>query len=225
MPAKFNHWTNIDRASALIWFSSLLLSLTIRCYWQWPANCEPLFGLQLLLAHFLATPLVTLWSGLNLVLYDLFTQQMGPWTAVTASAYGLVSWLASKFMQRPVNGPMLASANAAAQYQQRVSATQRRPLRHYLLFTLIATVLYDLITASMGPLWWQQSWSAMLWGQIPFTVYHLLSNFASAVSVYALLALLQQLLAPTAHSNSSTNSATLWHKLLKFFGHLIHPFN
>lgn len=153
--------------SQLLWIISLLLSVIIRCYWEWAANCEPIFGLQLLLAPLLPTHYLVSWSVSSILLYDLLQQQLGIWTIFTSGAYLLVSYFTSRFTAHTTLG-----------------------LRHYLSFTVLVTMLYDLLTASMGPLCWQQSWAVMLMGQLPFTLRHLLSNLISAGLVYIFYGLL-----------------------------------
>ena len=46
------------------------------------------------------------------------------------------------------------------------------------------TLLYDLITASAGPLFFNQAWLTMLVGQVPFTLIHVIQNCATTSLIY-----------------------------------------
>ena len=103
---------------------------------------------------------------LGIVLYDIATVRVGAWTWVTALAYGLL-------------------AVASYVYFSRKEATRAR----FIGFGIIATLAYDAVTGlTVGPLFFHQSFSAALAGQVPFTVLHLLGTITFAAFLSPVLA-------------------------------------
>lgn len=103
---------------------------------------------------------------LGIVLYDIATLRVGPWTWVTALAYGLLA-VASYF------------------YFKKKEATRT----HFVGFGIIATLVYDAATGfTVGPIFFHQSLSAAVIGQIPFTALHLLGTIVFAAFLSPVLA-------------------------------------
>ncbi|MCE9541893.1 hypothetical protein K8R03_05055 [Candidatus Kaiserbacteria bacterium] len=95
----------------------------------------------------------------GIVLYDIATLRVGAWTWVTACAYGLL-------------------AIASYAYFSRRTASRAR----FVGFGIVATLAYDAVTGlTVGPIFFNQSFSSALAGQLPFTVLHLLGTITFAV--------------------------------------------
>ena len=89
----------------------------------------------------------------GIVLYDAVTSGWGMWTVVTALCYGGLGVAAHLFFKN-----------------------REASVKNFLLFGVPATLAYDAVTMTIGPLFNSQLWSAALVGQIPFTLMHLLGT-------------------------------------------------
>jgi hypothetical protein len=95
---------------------------------------------------------------LSMVLFDAVTSGIGVWTWVTAFTFGAMGIAANLVLGR-----------------------LRGTWWQYVLFTIIATILYDLITGVfLGPVLFGGSMREAFMGQIPFTLRHLLGNIILA---------------------------------------------
>ena len=91
----------------------------------------------------------------------MVTGTAGIWTLITASAYGIVGFGAAWFFQ-----------NRAA------------TRKNFFTFAIASTLFYDAITGlTIGPLFFHQSFTAALAGQIPFTALHVFGNAMFALLV------------------------------------------
>ncbi|HLB94484.1 MAG TPA: hypothetical protein VJJ81_04515 [Candidatus Babeliales bacterium] len=158
------------------WLISAIFSLLIKFYCNLPGNLDLLFGLQLFLAQFFGPLALGSWTALNIFSYDLYTGNLGFWSLVTASTYFWVSYVTKIFI----------SAHEFLPLKHKIKPKNYN-LINFLIFTIIITVFYDLMTASTGPIFFNQAWSVMLAGQVPFTLIHLLSNCASTSLFYLFL--------------------------------------
>lgn len=96
---------------------------------------------------------------LSITLFDLFVGKAGQWTIITAVTYGVVG-VASWFFFRK----------------------KESNRKNYLTFAILGTIFYDAVTGlSTGPLLFGQSFAEAFWGQIPFTLWHLLGNICFAL--------------------------------------------
>jgi len=103
-------------------------------------------------------------GSLSIIIYDLLTFGIGPWTFFTGIAYGLVGLL-SYWVLKNKSG-----------------------WKSYASYAVIATIAYDIVTGLIpGPLFYGQSFVVALIGQIPFTAIHLLGNIPFAILVSPLL--------------------------------------
>ncbi|MEK7585734.1 MAG: ECF transporter S component [Patescibacteria group bacterium] len=99
-----------------------------------------------------------LFGAMSIVIYDSLTSGLGVWSAITAVAYGLVGLGAGYYFKN------------------------RTGWRNYALFAIFTTILYDVVTGlTLGPLFFDQTLSNALVGQIPFTLLHLLGNVVFAI--------------------------------------------
>lgn len=98
-------------------------------------------------------------GALSIALFDLFVGQVGQWTLITAVAYGITGIFSALFFRaRP--------------------GTRR----NYVVFAVAGTLFYDAVTGlSVGPLLFGQPFQEAFWGQIPFTLWHLLGNISFAL--------------------------------------------
>lgn len=95
---------------------------------------------------------------LSIVLFDVFTSGIGIWTLITALSYGLIGFFSFYFFKN------------------------RSGWKNYALYAVVVTLIYDAITGlTIGPLFFNQSFTMSLAGQIPFTILHLLSNLSFAI--------------------------------------------
>ncbi len=95
---------------------------------------------------------------LSILIFDIFTSGIGIWTFITGLAYGFVGFGASFYFKN------------------------RSGLKNYAIYAIVATIFYDAVTGlTIGPLFFGQSFSVSLIGQIPFTILHLLGNVSFAI--------------------------------------------
>jgi uncharacterized membrane protein len=89
----------------------------------------------------------------GIIMYDAVTSGWGMWTAATAISYGLLGVGAHLFFKN-----------------------RDASIKNFLFFGIPATILYDAVTMTIGPLFGNQLWVAALAGQVPFTLMHLLGT-------------------------------------------------
>lgn len=125
-----------------------------------PPNVELILAGQMPVAKQFGPLTGFLFGGLSIFLFDAFTGMLGPWTLITALAYGVLGLGAARYFR------------------------ERNGKRHFVYFAIMGTLFYDALTGlTVGPLFFHQPFVAALLGQIPFTMMHLLGN----VSFSALL--------------------------------------
>lgn len=119
-----------------------------------PPNIEPILAVQMPFSRAYGPFFGFFFAFLNIVIYDFLTFKVGVWTLVTSFAYGALGIIAFYFFKRFQNDKW-----------------------NYLVFAILGTVFFDIITGiGMGVFIFNQSFSATLIGQIPFTLLHLLGN-------------------------------------------------
>lgn len=121
-------------------------------------NLEPILATQMPFAKKYGKFAGFSFGFFGIIIFDIFTSGIGPWTWVTALAYGLLGLWASRFFQNR-NG---SSINFAK-------------------FAFLSTVAYDIVTGlTVGPIFFNQPFLQALMGQIPFTLLHLAGNVTLA---------------------------------------------
>ena len=126
-----------------------------------PPNVEPVMVVLMPLAKKSGKILSFVFGFASIALVDLAEGRAGIWTPVTASTYGLVG-LGAHFLLTNKNNTRLT----------------------YFKLSIIGTLFYDAVTGlGMGPLLFKQSFWQAFYGQMPFTVMHLLGNTLFAVSL------------------------------------------
>lgn len=94
----------------------------------------------------------------SIIIFDIITMKVGIWTLITATSYGFLGLLASYYFKN------------------------RNGWRSYATYAVIGTIVYDIVTGlTIGPLFFGQSFTVSLIGQIPFTLIHLLGNVSFAI--------------------------------------------
>ena len=153
------------------WFKfslSLVIFLLVRLIPFRPPNIEPILAAQMPLAGVYGARAGFLFGVLSILFYDIFTQTLGPWSILTAGAYGLLGLGAAFYLRN------------------------KKSIRSYVGFAIMGTIFFDAVTMLTGPLFFNQPLLLALTGQISFTALHLLGNISFAVFlspvIYSLLA-------------------------------------
>ncbi|PIR86351.1 hypothetical protein COU13_01445 [Candidatus Kaiserbacteria bacterium CG10_big_fil_rev_8_21_14_0_10_43_70] len=130
-----------------------------------PPNVEPITATLMPFAKKWGILSGAVFGVLTVLVFDVITRSIGPWSLFTAGAYALLGIFAGLYFSR-VDG----------------SRT------HYVMFAVIGTLFYDAVTGlTVGPLFFDQPFMSALVGQIPFTLYHLAGNVVLAVVLSPLI--------------------------------------
>lgn len=124
-----------------------------------PPNIEPILAMEMPFSRAYGPYTGFLFAFFSIVLFDLITQKFGMWTLLTAVTYGMLGIWATFYFKRKEGGPL-----------------------DYARFAIIGTLFFDAVTGlSLGPLFFGQSFAEAFFGQIPFTLWHLLGNVSFAL--------------------------------------------
>lgn len=127
-------------------------------------NVEPILAAQMPLSKSGGAGFAFLFGAGSILLFDVFTGTVGMWTLITSLSYGTLGLLASFYFKT------------------------HSGVRHYTLFGVFGAVFYDALTGlTVGPLFFNQPFTAALAGQIPFTLYHIMGNVVFALTLSPLL--------------------------------------
>src|SRR3989338_2920302 len=132
-------------------------------------NIEPILATQMPFSKIYGKTAGFLFGFLSIVVYDIITMQIGAWTFVTASAYGILGLFATVYFKNKKSSSW-----------------------NYVKFAIMGTLFFDAVTGlSVGPLIFHQPFMGALAGQIPFTLLHLLGNVSFALilspAIYSLV--------------------------------------
>jgi energy-coupling factor transport system substrate-specific component len=123
-------------------------------------NVEPLMAVVMPMSKKINGLSVFIFSFLSIFIFDLVTSGIGLWTLIAGLAYGLVGLGANYFFKN------------------------RSGWKNYALYAFVATIFYDALTGlTIGPLFFNQSLAISFFGQIPFTILHLLGNVSFAIVI------------------------------------------
>lgn len=126
-------------------------------------NVEPIMASIMPLSRKYGAFLGFLFGFLSIFLYDTLTH-FGSWTWITAITYGTIGALASIYFNK-----------------------FKTSIFHFALFSIFATIVFDLITGVLfAPIFGQTMLNALVM-QIPFTVLHLAGNIGFAVTLSPLI--------------------------------------
>ena len=146
------------------WFKYIFvftICLLIRLIPFRPPNIEPILATQMPFSKSYGGVAGFLFAFLSIILYDILTGKVGMWTLITASIYGILGFLASRYFKNKENSSW-----------------------NYVKFAIFGTLFFDIITGlSIGPLLFNQSFMIALVGQIPFTIMHLIGNTGFAIII------------------------------------------
>jgi uncharacterized membrane protein len=142
-----------------------ILVLIIRFVPFRPPNVEPLMSTLMPFSKKYGWLGALIFSSTSIIIFDLASRTIGLWTLVTASAYGAIGVASAFYFARRGSSAM-----------------------NYLKFSIMGTLAYDALTGlTVGPLFFGQSFFSAFYGQIPFTVYHLMGNITLSLIVSPLL--------------------------------------
>ncbi len=97
----------------------------------------------------------------SIILFDIASKAFSNWSFLTATTYALIGYFAGLWLRNRANS-----------------------ILNYTLFSLFATIAYDLITGiGFGVFLFHQSLTVTLYGQIPFTLSHLIGNTLTSVII------------------------------------------
>ena len=97
-------------------------------------------------------------GAFSIFAFDVITGTLGQWSLITAPAYGLLGVGAAWYFKR------------------------RSQKKHFVYFAIVGTLFYDAVTGlTVGPLIFHQPFLEAAFGQISFTLMHLLGNVAFAL--------------------------------------------
>jgi uncharacterized membrane protein len=137
----------------------LVLCLLVRLIPFRPPNIEPILATNMPFSKAYGPYAGFLFAFVSIVLYDVVTSTLGMWSLITASTYGVIGFASFFYFQK-------YKASALG----------------YAGFAVIGTLFFDAVTGlSIGPLFFNQSFQGALWGQIPFTLWHLMGNISFAL--------------------------------------------
>lgn len=143
-----------------------IVALVVRLLPFRAPNVEPIMAMQMPLAKVYGSLQAFIFGFMSIVIYDQFTAGLGVWTWIAAFAYGLVGI-----------GSSLYFKNRSSSW------------KNYALYAVVGTIAFDAVTGlTLGPLFFGQSFTVALIGQIPFTVLHLLSNVSFAIVLSPIIA-------------------------------------
>jgi len=129
-----------------------------------PPNVEPIMTVLVPFSKRYGWLWAFVFGFFSMAIYDFITLKVGIWTWVTAGVYGGVGVLAYFYFKN-------RSATAG----------------NFVAFSIIGTLIFDALTMLIGPIFTTQLLAEAIIGQIPFSVYHLLSNIVFAFAVSPLI--------------------------------------
>lgn len=132
-------------------------------------NVEPLLAVMMPFSKAYGAFFSFSFIVLSILSYDLVTNTMGVQTFFTLFAYGALGVYSGYYFKN-----------------------REAKISNFVKFSIIGTLFYDVMTGlTVGPLFFNQSFTSALVGQIPFTLFHLLGNIIFAIllspAIYSLL--------------------------------------
>lgn len=144
------------------WFKFVLgfvVCVLIRLLPFRPPNIEPIMATAMPFSRAYGKTAGFCFAFFSMVLFDLIVGKVGIWTLITAVAYGLIGLWAAPYFK-----------------------SKKNTAWNYAKFAVISTILFDVATGfTVGPIFFGQSFSVAVLGQIPFTALHLLGNVSFAL--------------------------------------------
>ena len=137
---------------------ALVLCLLVRLIPFRAPNIEPILATIMPTSRAYGAFFSFSFAILSVLLYDILTNTLGMQTFFTAGAFGVLGlWSANYFKNREANKS------------------------NFVRFAIIGTLFFDATTGLVvGPMFFNQTFTSALVGQIPFTALHLAGNIAFA---------------------------------------------
>ncbi|TSC78660.1 MAG: Uncharacterized protein G01um101433_121 [Parcubacteria group bacterium Gr01-1014_33] len=130
-----------------------------------PPNVEPVLGTLMPFSKKYGAAGGFVFGFLSIALFDLASGMVGIWTLITGVSYGLLGVGAGFF------------------FKNRDSS-----VFNYLKYAIVGTIAYDAATGlTIGPLFYGQPFMEAFYGQISFTLLHLLGNIVIAIGISPLI--------------------------------------
>lgn len=146
------------------WFKFVLgfiVCLLVRLIPFRPPNIESIMATVMPFSRAYGKRAGFFFGSASIILFDLLVGKVGIWTFITATAYGLVGFCAAIYFKNKKNTAW-----------------------NYAKFAVISTIFFDVSTGfTIGPIFFGQPFIAAIFGQIPFTVLHLVGNVLFALVV------------------------------------------
>lgn len=126
-------------------------------------NIEPILATAMPISRIHGYIFTFSFAVLSILSFDLITGTLGMQTLFTTLSYGLVGIFSVKYFSSFAENKSIG----ALQYAR---------------FAVFSTLFYDTMTGlTAGPLFFNQTFTEALVGQIPFTIFHLIGNVMFAV--------------------------------------------
>ncbi len=121
-------------------------------------NVEPIMATLMPIGKINGSLISFLFGFLSIMIFDLITSGIGVWTFITSISYGFIGFFAFYYFKN------------------------RSGWKSYAKYAFLSTIIYDVVTGlTIGPLFFGQTFTVALLGQIPFTVLHLIGNVSFAI--------------------------------------------
>jgi hypothetical protein len=124
-------------------------------------NIEPILASMMPISRVYGAGAGFFFALISVLLYDTLTATLGIHTIFTMGAFSVLGvWAGSYFKHKEIS------------------------TKSYVGFAIMGTIFFDAVTGLIpGPLFFDQSFSSAIIGQIPFTALHLLGNIVFAVTL------------------------------------------
>lgn len=148
-----------SKKNYLKFFLALLLCLLVRLIPFRAPNVEPILATMMPFGKAYGAFVGVSFAVLSILLYDVVTGTLGMQTFFTVGAYGMLGLWSASFFKKNKSGT-----------------------RDYVRFAIFGTLFFDAFTGlTVGPIFFHQSFTQSLVGQIPFTAFHLIGNIIFAL--------------------------------------------
>ncbi len=141
------------------YFVGLFVCLLVRLIPLRAPNVEPILATMMPFSKKFGMFMSISFAVLSIFLYDLLTNTIGIQTFFTLGAYGVLGLFSALYFKK-------REAN----------------VWNFVRFAVFGTLFFDIATGlTVGPIFFNQSFTSTLVGQIPFTILHLLGNITFAM--------------------------------------------
>lgn len=121
-------------------------------------NFDPIMSIQMAFSKINGFIFGFMFGFFNILLFDLICFKINIFSFVTATIYGLLGIFFSLMFIKNI-------------------------FKSYYLLTIFGTIIFDFSTVFVGPIFFNQSLSNAIIGQIPFTINHLIFNLGLSIII------------------------------------------